>query len=152
MDYVITALGLPTTLAAIRLAHPGISIPAGADLSDLGYAPLVDDPPVAPDGHRAVRGAPSMVDGVWRYTYTIEPMPQVVASCSPWQIRKALNELGLRDAVELAVSQSGDRTIQDGWEFATEFRADDSFVLDMGAAIGKSHEEVADLILYASTL
>jgi hypothetical protein len=73
-------------------------------------------------------------------------------SCSPWQIRKALNQLELRDDVELAVSESADITLQDGWSFATEFRSDDPFVIGMGAAIGKTAEETRGIIEFASTL
>lgn len=79
-----------------------------------------------------------------------EPVP-VVYSCSPWQIRKALNNLTLRTQVEQAV-MDGDQEMRDGWAFATEFRSDDPFVLDMGATLGKTPEETAELIRYAATL
>ena len=83
------------------------------------------------------------------------PPPPALApvySCSPWQIRKALNAQGLRQAVEDAVAASDDQTLKDGWEFATEFRSDDPFVLAMGASVGKTEEETAQLIQYAATL
>lgn len=84
-----------------------------------------------------------------------DPLPPPVYTCSPWQIRKALNALGLRSAVEQAVaSATGDnsQTLKDGWEFATEFRSDDPFVLAMGSSIGKTEAETAQLIQYAATL
>lgn len=83
-----------------------------------------------------------------------DPAPTAVSvyTCSPWKIRKALNALGLRQAVEDAVAASTDQDLKDGWEFATEFRSDDPFVISMGAALGKSEEETAQLIQYASTL
>lgn len=74
------------------------------------------------------------------------------AVCSPWQIRKALNAVGLRQSVESAVAASGDITLKDGWEFATEFRSDDQFVISMGASIGKTADETRGLIQMASTL
>lgn len=77
-------------------------------------------------------------------------MPSV--SCNAWQIRKALNAVGLRDAVEIAVAQSTDRDLKDGWERATEFRSDDAFVLNMGAALGKTEQEIHELIALAATL
>lgn len=80
------------------------------------------------------------------------PVVAPVYSCSPWQIRKALNALGLRDAVEAAITEGNDRTLKDGWEFATEFRSDDPFVLAMGASLGKDAAGTAELIKYASTL
>lgn len=81
-----------------------------------------------------------------------EPESIPVYSCTPWEIRKALNALGLRQAVEDAVAASTDQDLKDGWEFATEFRSDDPFVISMGAVLGKSEEETAQLIQYASTL
>jgi hypothetical protein len=81
-----------------------------------------------------------------------DPLPPPTYTCSPWQIRKALNQLGIRDAVEQAVSNSSDITLKDGWEFATEFRSDDPFVISMGAALGKSAEETAELIQFAGSL
>jgi len=75
-----------------------------------------------------------------------------VYTCSPWQIRKELNAQGLRAAVESAVAASTDQALKDGWQFASEFRSDDPFVISMGAALGKSPAEIAALINYASTL
>jgi hypothetical protein len=46
-----------------------------------------------------------------------DPLPPPVYTCSPWQIRKALNQLNLRQAVEDAVAASTDLTLKDGWEF-----------------------------------
>lgn len=81
-----------------------------------------------------------------------DPLPPPVYSCSPWQIRKALNNQGLRQAVESAVSASTDQELKDGWEFASEFRSNDPFVVSMGAALGKTAEETDQLIAYAATL
>lgn len=81
-----------------------------------------------------------------------DPLPPVVYSCSPWQIRKALNSQGLRQAVEDAVAASDNQTLKDGWDFATDFRSDDPFVLAMGASVGKTEAETAQLIQYAATL
>lgn len=80
------------------------------------------------------------------------PDPPEVFSCSPWQMRKALNTLELRDQVELMVTSSTDRVLKDGWEFANEFRSDDSFVIMMGTALGKTETEIAELIQMAGTL
>lgn len=81
-----------------------------------------------------------------------DPTPTPVVSCSPWQMRKVLNQLGLRDAVEAAVSASLDQTLRDGWEFATEFRSDDPFVIAMGATLGKTEAEVRAIIELGATL
>jgi len=81
-----------------------------------------------------------------------DPLPPPVYTCKPWQIRKALNAQGLRAAVESAVAASTDQALKDGWQFASEFRSDDPFVISMGAALGKSPAEIDALIKYASTL
>lgn len=81
-----------------------------------------------------------------------DPLPPPVYTCSPWQMRKALNQLSLRQAVEDAVIASTDQALKDGWEYATEFRSDDPFVISMGAALGKNKQETSDLIQLASTL
>lgn len=82
---------------------------------------------------------------------TIPPIPEVV-SCSAWQIRKALNALGLRDVVESAVAASDNPIVKDSWEFASEFFNNDPFVLQIGQVIEKTNEEVTDIIKYARTL
>ena len=81
-----------------------------------------------------------------------DPLPPPVYTCSPWQIRKALNNQSLRQAVEDAVAASEDYALKDGWEYATEFRSNDPFVVSMGAALGLDQAGVDNLIQYASTL
>ena len=81
-----------------------------------------------------------------------DSFPDPVLSCSPWQIRKALNLLELRSGVETAVELSGDQVLKDGWSYATEYRSDDLFVLSIGAAIGKTEAEIKSLIQLAATL
>lgn len=78
--------------------------------------------------------------------------PDPVYSCTPWQIRKALNNLGLRQQVEDSIAASTDYELKDGWEYATEFLSNDPFVITMGAALGKTEAETAELIQWASTL
>lgn len=80
------------------------------------------------------------------------PPPPLVYICDPWQIRKALTQLGLRDAVERAVAASTDQALKDGWAHAPRFVSDDPFVIAMGAALGKTPEETAAVIQLGSTL
>ena len=102
--------------------------------------------------------------GAWVVESIPEPEPELVPepdgpvppsgyTCSPWQIRKALNNQGLRQAVEDAVAASTDQDIKDAWEFANEFRSDHPFVLTMGVVVlGKTEEETAQFIEYAASL
>ncbi|HZV61634.1 MAG TPA: hypothetical protein VFF75_04400, partial [Methylophilaceae bacterium] len=48
---------------------------------------------------------------------------------SAWQIRKALNRTGLRDAVETEVAASNDLDLKDGWERAPTFWSDQPMTL-----------------------
>ena len=89
--------------------------------------------------------------GNWTYPPLLDP-PDPVYSCTPWQIRKALNQLNLRDQVEDMVASSTDRDLKDGWEFASTFRSDDPFVITMGIGLGKDEAEIAELIQWAGTL
>ena len=77
--------------------------------------------------------------------------PSPVLTCTPWQIRKALNQTGLRDAVESAVAVA-EQTTKDGWEFATEFRRDDPLLVSMGTALGKTEAELDALFALARSL
>lgn len=87
-------------------------------------------------------------------TIVDEPVIQTpkVLSCSPWQIRKALNYLNLRQAVEATVSVSNDQTIKDGWEYATSFVRTDPFVVLLGSQLGKTDAELDALFELAVTL
>lgn len=76
---------------------------------------------------------------------------QLPVDVSPWQIRKALNRLGLRDAVESAVD-SADLTTQDAWAYATEFVRSDPLVTALGHALGKTDEELDGLFALAASL
>lgn len=77
---------------------------------------------------------------------------QPVYRCDPWQIRKALTNLGLRNKVEDAVASSGDLEIKDGWAHALVFSSADQLVISIGSYIGKTAEETASVIKYAGTL
>jgi len=81
-----------------------------------------------------------------------QPEPTAASVCSPWQIRKALNRIGLRGEVETLVAESTDQDLKDGWLHAPTFRSDDSFVLSIGALIGMSAEQTRDYVQWASTL
>jgi hypothetical protein len=72
--------------------------------------------------------------------------------CTPWQLRKALNQLGLRDAVEYAVANCNDQGIKDGWEFAIEFNRYDPFIVQFGTTLGKTADEMDALFALAKSL
>jgi hypothetical protein len=71
---------------------------------------------------------------------------------SAWQIRKALNREGLRDAVEAYVASSGDLELQDGYYHAPTFWSDHPFALVVGAALGKSEDAMYEFFQLAKSL
>jgi hypothetical protein len=78
-----------------------------------------------------------------------DPVIEPPIEVSPWQIRKALNALGLRVAVEEMVSKTDDIVIKDGWQYATSFVENDPFVVGLGQALGKTPEELHELFVFA---
>ena len=115
------------------------------------------EPPNIPEGKVAIwKSEEWVLEDIPAVQNTDTPLdtPQVqeVPFCDAWQIRKVLNALNLRDQVEALVSESTDRTLKDGWEFSTKFKADDPFVLQLAGNLNKSQEEVFEIIQYASTL
>jgi hypothetical protein len=80
------------------------------------------------------------------------PEPRPVYTCSPWQIRKALLNQGLRQTVEDAVAASTDYILKDGWEYASAFVSNDPFVISMGSSLGMDQDGIDNLIQYAATL
>ena len=79
------------------------------------------------------------------------PQPNPVVSVTPWQIRKALNQIGMRSSVESFVA-SADMTTKDAWEFAQEFRRDNALISAAAQALGKTGAEIDALFALAKTL
>jgi hypothetical protein len=77
---------------------------------------------------------------------------QIGLSVSAWQFRKALNHLGLRAAVEAAISASTNQDLKDGWAYAGTFCSDDPLVATMGAALVQTPAQMYALFEIASTL
>jgi hypothetical protein len=71
---------------------------------------------------------------------------------SPWQLRKALNRLGLRAKVEQLLRDVADQDTLDGWEYATAFVRSDPRVVSIGELLGKTPEEIDQVFLLAKTL
>lgn len=80
----------------------------------------------------------------------VAPKPQIIVS--PWQLRKALNQQGLRQQVEDAVTASTDYDLKDGWQYATEFVESDPLVISMTTALGMTEQDRTDLFVLASTM
>lgn len=84
-------------IGAIRGIFPRTSIPDGADLSHLGYAPLtLTEPPGAPEWHTIEPGEPEQVEGAWRTTWTVREMTaQEKSDSATQQIKQIEAESGI---------------------------------------------------------
>lgn len=71
--------------------------------------------------------------------------------CGALQFRKALRQIGQMDAVRAYVEQADEET-QEAWEYATEFKRLDPFVVGGMAALGVSDEDVDAVFELAMTL
>lgn len=146
--YIKTDTQTPMSISQIRAAHPNMSIPDGADLSEFGYLPLLDVP-VTPVGHTAQRGNPELVDGAWRYSYTYSlNVPQAVTMR---QARLALLAAGHLAAVDAAIAAMDD-AVRIEWEYAHEVRRDSPLVAGMGAVLGLTGAQLDALFIAAGAL
>lgn len=73
-------------------------------------------------------------------------------SCSPWQIRKALNQLGLREAVEGLIKTTMNQEVKDGWDFATVWKEHDPLVKQMGYLLRLSDTDIHNIFILAKDL
>lgn len=64
------------------------------------------------------------------------PVPEDV---TPLQLRRALNQMGLRSAVEAYVAQAGG-DVKDAWEWATTIRIDDPLLITAAQLLGVNLE------------
>ena len=77
--------------------------------------------------------------------------PPPVPSITAWQIRKALNQMGLREAVEAAVA-AGPQDAKDAWAYANEFERGHPLIESFAQALGKTDEDIDALFALGATL
>lgn len=81
-----------------------------------------------------------------------EPTPEVIRASMPTitarQLRLAL--LNRLDEVESTIEASGDRALQIEWEYATTFERLHPAIVNIGAALGLTPEEIDTLWLDAA--
>lgn len=83
----------------------------------------------------------------WEAAQTVAPVPQ---SVTPWQMRRALNQLGLRAMVEEAVAK-GDQDVKDGWEFALEIKRDNPLLAAMAGSLRMEQGDLDNLFRLADS-
>lgn len=72
------------------------------------------------------------------------------ATCTPRQLRLALNAVGLRDEVEEAVA-SASRDIKDMWDYSLVFERFDPILNSMANGLGMSDAQLDDIFKLAQT-
>ncbi|WP_442498797.1 hypothetical protein [Methylobacter sp. sgz302048] len=102
------------------------------DAQTLGYRIVGDD-----------NGLPTLI------APDLTPAP---LSCTAYQIRQALTQLGLREQVETAVANSTDTALKDAWNYAQNFIRNHPKVIEMGNLIGQTPEQLDALFELAVTL
>lgn len=92
-------------------------------------------------------------DYVWNGTtwvFNIE-LWREYCTCTAYQFRAALNELGKRQEVESTVAASTSQDLKDAWEYGTTYERLSPYVLDMQAALGSTDAEVDAIFELART-
>lgn len=159
----------PYTLGQLRRDNPKVSFPSDPDNKTLlDYNVVVIESTDRPSRDEMtqdiIEGTPESVDGVWKQQWNVVEADEVEKerrltnyredlACTPWQLRKALNALGLRQQVEdYIATPDTPQDVKDGWEFASEFKRTDALVTSAGAALGKSEAEMDQLFELAVSL
>lgn len=76
---------------------------------------------------------------------------QGIAPVTPRQIRLALTQLGLRAAVETAVTAAS-QDVRDTWQYATAFERDNPLVASLATQLNVTSEQLDGLWRLAATL
>ena len=77
-------------------------------------------------------------------------LPAKIPDITPRQARLALNQLGLRSAVEAAVA-AADQDTKDMWQYASVFLRTDPTLVAMAQGLGMTGEQLDDIFLLAAT-
>lgn len=162
-DGVVVRTTNDTNIEWNNLVFSNVSLLTNAERTANGIYALITAPVDVPAGKKAVGTSLEVVDNVvvetlMLFDKTEEELDLEVDMyreslvVTPWQIRKALNQLSLRDSVEQAISLSDDHNLKDAWQYATEFVRNDPLVISLGVALGKSDAELDALFELAKSL
>jgi hypothetical protein len=85
------------------------------------------------------------------------PTPYVAPSApplqlTPYQMRAALTQTGLRAQAEAFVTASTDQSVKDAWQYAGVFIENDAFVTAAATALGKTAADIHALFQLGQTL
>lgn len=83
------------------------------------------------------------------YTDGDIPKPEKACVATAYQIRKALNQAGLRDSVEAHV-KTMDKDVQDAWRYASNLERYSPVLINSAALIGLTDTQLDDLFELAA--
>lgn len=116
-----------------------------------------EPPEYDPETEQVVEGQPEQVEGQWRQTWTVEPLPPepVPQAVTMRQARLALLQIGKLAAVDTAIDSLPDpdkSAARIEWEYSQEVQRDKPFVSMLAPALGLTEEDLDNLFVLASTL
>ena len=150
MKYIKLASKELTNIYDIRKSHPNMSIPDGADLSDLGYAPVLDIGFPTPEvGFMFIEGPLEQRDGKWYTTHVKQAVPAqpkyVPYLVTMGQARLALFDLGKLDQVTLVINALPEAEKQRAlieWEYRPNVERNSPLVEKLGTALNINLDEL----------
>ena len=149
-----------------RTEQPNTSFPwdwGGGLVDGAEYARVVPvDVPQVDYTKNYVEGQPLLIGEAWTQTWIVtDASPEEIAArlseirsrmvVSPLQIRRALLQKSLLDAVTAFVDQS-DLETRMAWEYAVQIDRSDALIAAAAASIGATEADVDDLFRLAATL
>lgn len=166
MKFRLRSNGLLLSQDELIAQFPNVQLHVEQNLTATYLDPLGVDPvydyasPTVGWTQIAEEQAPIQDHGRWVIDWIVRDLtPEELAAKGPeiisvnaWQIRRALNALGLRAAVEDFIKNSGDQDLIDGWEFSAHFESTHGFVTSVGTGIGKTEAQIIDVFRLAITL
>lgn len=145
------------TFKQLRETYYNVAFPKdlkNADLSEYDAAVVATDPMPEYDPSTEVPelSEPTLIEGQWRRTWTVEPKPVVIpSSVTMRQARLQLLAMGLLDDVNTAV-QSLSPAAQIEWAYATQVNRSSDFVAQMAALLEMTETDLNDFFVEASQL
>jgi hypothetical protein len=80
------------------------------------------------------------------------PAVRTHITVSAWKLRKALNQVGMRQQIEDAVANSGDQNWKDAWEFVTDWDSDHPLLLAGLSSLNMTEEQMYSIFELAASL
>ena len=81
-----------------------------------------------------------------------DPVPVQPLTVTPYQIRAALTQAGLRAQAEAFVASSTNQSVKDAWAYAQIFIENDAFITAAASALGQTPAQVHALFQLGGTL